>query len=69
MKWISIEDRLPLNEDDLPRTGFNCVECLTFSNGNVYFDEYQIGSMPRFWGHFMRPETTHWMPLPEPPEK
>ena len=67
--WISVEDRFPLNEEDLPESGFACIELLTSTcNGFVYMDEYQIGSMPRFWGNFQRNDVTHWMPLPIPPK-
>ena len=68
-KWISVEEKFPLNEEDLPESGFACIELLTSTcNGFVYLDEYQIGSMPRFWGHFQRNDVTHWMPLPSPPQ-
>lgn len=69
MEWISVKDRLPLNEDDLPSSGYDSIEILTSANGFIYMDEYQIGGMPRFWGHFGHREATHWMPLPSPPTK
>ena len=69
MEWIKVEDRFPLNEEDLPKSGFKSIELLTYSNGFVYLDDYQIGSMPRFWGNFQRSDVTHWMPLPEPPKE
>jgi hypothetical protein len=69
MEWISVEDRFPLNEEDLTKSGYSSIELLTVANGYVYIDEYQIGSMPRFWGKFTRNNVSHWMPLPEPPKE
>ncbi len=66
-EWIDVNDKLPLNESDLPLSGFDCIEILSFSSGFVYMDEYQIGGLPGFWGSFQRNEVTHWQPLPEPP--
>ncbi len=67
--WISVEDRLPLNPDNLPESGYQTIEIIVTSSGFVYVDEYSIGDKPRFWGQFGRgTSVTHWMPLPEPAE-
>ena len=65
-EWISVEDELPDNEQQVR----------TLDNGGrefgctFYYHENR-GNKPYFkvngyvWGH---DNVTHWMPLPEPPE-
>jgi len=71
--WISVKDELPEIRDD------NVL--VHFSNGSIetthleWFDDITCGLgeggeqlyCKRFTNH--NPEFTHWMPLPEPPEK
>jgi len=64
MKWISVKDRLPENEDVvLIYAGDEYQDVAMFSNSDFYeFDWEHDG-----WEH--ESEVTHWMPLPVPPEK
>lgn len=60
MKWISVNDRLPEETSDyLVFDGEMCCTVAAYKNGiwEVFAD---------FWSP---DEITHWMPLPEPPEK
>lgn len=64
-KWISVDDRLPENDDEVlvynHRDGINLGE----------FDLEKVGPYNRGWQTYydwaphMSP--THWMPLPKPP--
>jgi len=72
MEWISVEDRLPLRDDEvfnyasvtvLAATKDNDVRVVEFCRGNTdknnpwaSFEEYVDGYI------------THWMPLPDPPK-
>ena len=56
-RWISVEDRLPDNEDT--------VLCVT-KNKRPFVCRYD-----HYWKHWRvsgSVKVTHWMPLPEPPE-
>ena len=61
--WISVEDRLPKRQENVlvaSKHGFVCIASLTNNHSNNKFydgDSLAINSI------------THWMPLPEPPNK
>ena len=55
-EWISVDDRLPKNSD-------NVLVC--HNNGLVTTNAW-LGS--NWWFNNERNQITHWMPLPEPPE-
>ena len=55
-EWISVDDRLPKNSD-------NVLVC--HNNGLVTTNAW-LGS--NWWLNNERNQITHWMPLPEPPE-
>jgi hypothetical protein len=63
-RWISVEDALP----DATDTFFAIVE----ANGER---EYVVATYARYTGHWIDKEcrvlndVTHWMKMPEPPEK
>ncbi len=67
--WISVENRLPIEEDDLINTGRNyCdMEVIVFDRGEVSVDDFQAGNTLHFWRAFASTNPTHWMPLPAPP--
>ena len=66
MKWISVKDSLPIN----------CTLCAYRTNwpspvigcGEYYANEKEFDE-PIDYGTIALSEVTHWMPLPEPPEK
>lgn len=62
-EWISVEERLPKDWDDvlvyMPRGKYMLVACTYVEAGN------------RFWDNdnkTMKFKPTHWMPLPNPPQ-
>ena len=55
-EWISVDDRLPKNSD-------NVLVC--HNNGLVTTNAW-LGA--NWWFKNERNQITHWMPLPEPPE-
>ena len=70
-EWISVEDRLPI-EQDYQSTYLDC-QVIATDGTNVYQNTYEIGGnhIGRPWSGFTEDEgnyITHWMPLPEPPK-
>ena len=64
--WISVEERLPANEDDVLLYVEDYGSWITLgrrSGGGWYVNEAAEGGGPKPLDRF-----THWMPLPEPPE-
>lgn len=57
-KWISVEDRLPEDDQDV----LICVRGQTIDTG-YYYHEYWVAYA------CMSSDVTHWMPLPELPDK
>lgn len=77
MEWISVEDRLPTNDDDVlvynPKDGISIGE-FDLAKVHGYYEEdgsYFITNSgwetEYSWAPYMSP--THWMPLPEPPKE
>ena len=57
-RWISCEDELP--EEN--------VRCIVYTEGGGYGISRRMGRNLEKWECFGL-QVTHWMPLPEPPEK
>lgn len=58
-KWISVEERMPENDDDV----------LVFSSSGIGLGYY---SRCGYWVDYVNTNDeciTHWMPLPEPPKE
>jgi hypothetical protein len=70
MKWISVKDRLP-EVSDKPllvwTRDFNCLNLAVFT-GKENVGQWKIYPMYDIW-YTTNSFVTHWMPLPEPPEK
>lgn len=66
-KWISVEERLPCQNDGL------MYICLLVGGVHDQLQWYDLCDFAegKFWVHDMEDNcrVTHWMPLPEPPEK
>ena len=70
IEWISVDDRLPENGDDI-------IMC--FDDGGVALGTYDPETGDWFWlknkedyldvTWVVKKKVTYWMPLPEPPEK
>ena len=60
MKWISVRDRLPENDDIV----------LAYTSLGYSFNHFlnitENGKKKNIWNGCTK--VTHWMPLPEPPE-
>jgi hypothetical protein len=63
MKWISVAERLPTNDDKVLISDGRSIEFghLGSTGWNIHF---KIGDCIEYNG-----KLTHWMPLPEAPEK
>lgn len=69
--WISVKDRLPQNSE---RVLAYCEKTKKYFVGNV---TYRCFSDEVYWRHewargamyTVTSKVTHWMPLPEPPQK
>ena len=62
-KWISVEDRLPpvaeWSQDwVLCYTEEGGIVCGKYDGGDIFFDAYHDQGL-----------ITHWMPLPDPPDR
>jgi hypothetical protein len=71
MEWISVNDRLPLKQEDVKSydsveviVATRCDEVLVmeFAMGNTVTPWHQFGDAKEGW-------ITHWMPLPNLPPK
>ena len=62
MKWISVKDRLPENNDEV---------IVIINYNNVYYRPFTSVFLvdSGFTGSDASENITHWMPLPEPPNK
>lgn len=68
-KWISVEERLPDNCDDVLAVVYGGDENITFDaavESAVYDDELGEWILLSFL-EMQNIRVTHWMPLPEPP--
>ena len=69
MEWIKIEDKLPVDVDNIKFYGSR--EILVVSGGAVECCELVYGPLPEPWyklGNFHKGYVTHWAELPEPPK-
>jgi len=81
MKWIPVTERLPEKDGEylaLAKIGkFNLPIILCFAKDGRKIDEHDFEDMWENvwyeydceWGFVTKDFTTHWMPLPEPPER
>ena len=70
--WISVEDDLPCNHDELIYCHNNnrTVNVLVCYKGNVYAIEYMFNSTKRGLGGEWRNSTPcYWMPIPKLPKE
>lgn len=69
-EWISVKDRLPEEIDGESKAVLVIVKFVDF-RGNVWSENYNIAWTENGeWDCIGRMGiVTHWMPLPEPPEK
>lgn len=62
MTWISVKDKLPIDEEQILQY---CPTDFPIINGI----RLESGAPKGFSIDFLRPNSTHWMPLPKPPEE
>lgn len=72
MKWISVEDSLPIDYENVKDS--ESVEVLIVSGGEVEHCDFVCGRYSNnvAWyefDNFHNSFVTHWMPLPEPPNE
>ena len=68
MKWISVKDKLPINESDEFQY-YACVDVIAYDGHNVFCTQFEAGRTVGYWSNFTKSGVTHWMFLPNPPEK
>lgn len=61
-EWISVEDLLPANPNEVIMGGECCEVCY-----NIDIGYYDSGEWILKGGESPKWKITHWMPLPEPP--
>lgn len=66
-KWISVDDRLPINNAREMKFNYETLDVIVISDGLVGFCEFAAGKTIEFWCEFQDKNVTHWMPLPSPP--
>lgn len=68
-QWISVKDKLPSDVSDMQDKKqikvLICTKNKTIKTALFGWDEDYNGNFIGW--KFTRPDTTHWMPLPEPP--
>jgi hypothetical protein len=76
MEWINVNDRLPkLNESVLSYGKDGKIIQTKYTTYNKITWGYAIGRRDKWFEYIthdnfaMHFDTTHWMPLPEPPKK
>lgn len=68
MNWISVDERLPVNNaDDMGEQLYISQEVIVFDGAAVNAAEFHAGKTIEFWSAFSKAGVTHWMPLPAPP--
>jgi hypothetical protein len=65
-EWISVDDRLPLDESDKKLHPYTQYNCLIYRNGHVEFGAFSVGNLPEPWGCFSADNITHWKPITPP---
>ena len=68
-EWISVEDRLPDNDDIVMVIASGKVGNITLVNA-FELATYSIdeGWILEMWPEWEDPKVTYWMPMPEPPK-
>ena len=80
-EWVSVKDRLPEEDGKYlvfeQNNGRTNTSILRFAKDARKVDRYDFKSRwenawyeyDSEWGHYTVDSVTHWMPLPEPPQK
>lgn len=73
--WISVEDDLPCNHEELlhPQDKRDTLEVFCFFNGAIYITDMYKYDGKWHWREFFSQQLviyspTHWMPIPKPPK-
>ena len=69
--WISVDERLPDNCDDVLAVVYGGDENITFHGAveNAVYDEVEKDWILLAFFEMKNIRVTHWMPLPEPPSE
>lgn len=63
--WISVEDDLPCNHDDLIYFGETILVLTRFEDGELYVTHMRKSKVTNNWYWVAVKHVTHWMPIPK----
>ena len=66
-QWISVEDDLPFNHEELLRTKYLTKKVFTLKRGEIPDVDY-MSKVNDKWIWFKHRETKFWMPIPKLPK-
>lgn len=68
-QWISAEDSLPYNYDELIKTKEETLSVITINKYEIIEENYMIYSDNRWKWRFYIPDIIYWMPIPKLPKE
>ena len=68
-QWISAEDSLPYNYEELLKTKEETVIVITINKYEIIEENYMIYSDNRWKWKYYIPDIIYWMPMPELPKR
>ena len=68
-QWISSEDSLPYNYEELIKTKEETLSVITINEYEIIGENYMIYSDNRWKWRFYIPGIVYWMPIPKLPKR